>query len=175
MNTDLRKILRDAIQYEFENGFYNWISMSVDCLTRINNPKIKNSFDLRQALLNCEDFEIEQEQNYIAYKMEEDIKSSYMKLEEYTGCVPVIASSGGVLPNYEITLTSPSKITANSRQLVVVLGKFIDEYKLQAICDSNYWENEKCKAIKSREYVNGKEISKARAIDLGFKYIKVGD
>lgn len=175
MNTDLKKILRDALQYEFENRFHNWIRLSTNCLMHINNPKIKNSFDLRQALASCDDFEIEQEQTYIAYKIKENITSAYMKLEEYKGVTPVIEGTRSVLPNYEIILASRNKITTNAGEIVIILGKFIDEYRLQAICDVNSWEKEKCKPVKSREYVDGKEITKEKAMELGFKYIKVGD
>ena len=173
MNTDLKKILRDALQYEFEHRFHNWLRLSTNCLIHVNNPKIKNSFDLRQALINCDDFEIEQEQTYIAYKIKENITSAYMKLEDYKGCAPIIEGTRSIIPNYVINLASPTKITANAGEIVIILGKFIDEYRLQAVCDVNFWEKEKCKPVKSREYVDGKEITKEKAMDLGFKYIKV--
>lgn len=175
MNIDKRKLLEDVINREMGENFARWLQLANKTSVKIISETIGNSYDLRMRLLGA-DIEAEEGNNYIAYIIKEKIKTSLIKIEDLEDTAPIVVDNGlSILPDYSVVLKTYKKCEPVAEGFVVVLGKFVNDYRLHTICDLNTWDFGKSESKSSRAYAYGNRISKQEAITLGFKYVRVGD
>lgn len=170
---NVNKILKDAILYEYEHNFAGWLKFGAKGIKEYFT-EVKSASELREMLVKPNNWEAEIGSNFVAIKIEKEVKTRVVDVKSLDDNIELrIEDFPSTIPDYRIKVVAPRLSEVTCSQVVIVLVKYVDGFRLHDIMDINTWEQSKDRPVKSMEYVKGKGISKEKVISLGINYIEV--
>ena len=172
---DIRKAIRKAMEEMYNVDFRGWLTLCNSLIKKDKSGDWKVPSDIRKFLYN-DDVELKtmECQDFLAIKAKHSMTSNFMPISEITNDDNLVLKRvRNVIPDYCMDICTSKRKSFDCDEVIIILAKYPDGYHLENITDRNEFEYYNSRKYKSRSFIDNYEISKNRAIELGFKFVKI--